>query len=406
MKELLEQQITRIDGELSLTLSNNKVLIRSETGRPDIRNLLIGKPYTEAPLIVSKTSEISSLANMLASITAFEKLFRIEERVALSRLRKILLLGQLIQNHTHHFFWEILPDYLGHKSLLDLKDDNSNLYRLGMTLMSLGSEVITTFGGRSIHPLTLEINSFGRIDLLQVKNLKKKIETSMPLFLEMLEIAANLNYPTFLKRDVEFSCLQDEKSYSLLNGKITSTLRIRTNVSNWDKNFKRKEGMIKLHDSFFCCGPLARLNLQKEFLRSRTKKAIKGLEVQIDYKNPYHSVLAEAIELFNSADKVTALMEKVLDSSGLKKLTPYTFRAGETTGAVESPNGTIYQAYKISKEGLIEDFDIMTATIQNKTMLQKDIKTLIESTEDFQAEKRERLLEMLIRAYNPVAAEL
>jgi len=48
----------------------------------------------------------------------------------------------------------------------------------------------------------------------------------------------------------------------------------------------------------------------------------------------------------------------------------------------------------------------MTATIQNKTMLQKDIKTLIESTEDFQAEKRERLLEMLIRAYNPVAAEL
>jgi coenzyme F420-reducing hydrogenase alpha subunit len=74
---------------------------------------------------------------------------------------------------------------------------------------------------------------------------------------------------------------------------------------------------------------------------------------------------------------------------------------GSGVGAVEAPRGILYHYVKTDSAGDIIDYDIIPPTAQNLANLEADAKELIKATKNLSSLKRKKLLEMLVRAYDP-----
>ena len=70
-------------------------------------------------------------------------------------------------------------------------------------------------------------------------------------------------------------------------------------------------------------------------------------------------------------------------------------------GAVEAPRGGLYHEIVLDEKGIIKEVNIITPTVQNMSSLEGTAQKLIEQTISLSKDKRKRLLEMLIRAYDP-----
>jgi len=80
---------------------------------------------------------------------------------------------------------------------------------------------------------------------------------------------------------------------------------------------------------------------------------------------------------------------------------PFRVRASSAAGAIEAPRGTLYHSYEIDDKGIIQSCDIITPTVQNLENIEKDAEYILENTKKLSEDERYRLLEMLVRAYDP-----
>ena len=70
-------------------------------------------------------------------------------------------------------------------------------------------------------------------------------------------------------------------------------------------------------------------------------------------------------------------------------------------GAVEAPRGGLYHEVHLDKKGIITEANIITPTVQNLTSIEKSSQALISQSKNRSKKHLERLLTMLVRAYDP-----
>jgi len=77
-------------------------------------------------------------------------------------------------------------------------------------------------------------------------------------------------------------------------------------------------------------------------------------------------------------------------------------------GAVEAPRGGLYHEVHLDpasrgagKNNIIVEANIITPTVQNLTSIEKSARALLEQTKNRPQKETERLLNMLVRAYDP-----
>ena len=390
---LSDEFITKIEGHgaLHVDWDKNEAKLKVLEGERLFEGMLEGRTPEEAHWITPRICGVCPVAHNLASVAACEDAFGITPNQTTILLRKLMMAGQIIQSHFLHLFFLILPDYIGIDRGTELSKKNPKAFQMALDLKEVSDGIVQTVAGRNVHPTTTTIGGFHKIpsknSLIALSEMLKKTreaaEKTAKLFL-------SLNYPR-LKVDLEFISQKD--------GEIVSTENETSLIKDYKKDIEEevkdystaKFGRYKKREVMV--GALSRMaNLD-------AKK-----ESGLDYQNPFHNNLSQAIEILlyheQAENLVGQLLTDELDASIAVK-PENTSAPFIGIGAVEAPRGGLYHEFHINEKGIITYANIITPTVQNLTSIEKSANALLEQHKNRPLEEKKHLLEMLVRAYDP-----
>ncbi len=403
--------ICKIEGHGTLDIKFDKCQARLNIleGERLFEGMLLGRPYKDGPFITSRICGVCPTVHYLTAVCAIENALGIKVTSETEALRKVLLAGQIIQSHILHLFFLALPDYLGIDSALEISKKFPSEFQIALGLKKFSDGLVQKIGGRAVHPITPQISGFDKVPTKSDLNLLlSEAENILNKATDTVKLFAKLDYPD-LSHNIEYLASGNKKEYQIYNAsEIISSKNSGFKSADYNKhitemvkdystakfNIKDKKG--------FMTGALARLNINQKYLNPKTKKLIKELGIKFPSNNPFHNNLAQAVEVLHFAESIIILLNKLLSADLEKaKVFDYEIRKGYGVGACEAPRGTLYHAYEIDKKGLINKCDIITPTSQNLTSIEEAANLLLENTKKLNQKKRQQLLEMLIRAYDP-----
>lgn len=410
MKEKITPQfIAKIEGHgrLKVNWRANRVRLEILEGERLFEGLVVGRKAEEAPWITSRICGVCPISHHLASLKAIESALGIEPPAIVKELRKLLLIAQIIQSHTLHLYFLALPDYLGLDSGLSLSETHPQIFKSALILKEFSDKLAETIGGRRVHPITPTIGGFYR----EIK--KEKLEKILPLLKKALlsakntgRLFASLNYPQ-IEKPLVFLSLYSSKDYAIYDGEfLVSNFGLKTSPANYKRFIEEK---VKSYSTAkfgsyqgrgLMVGALARLCLQNQFLNPLAKKMFANLK--INFKNPYYNNLAQAIEILHFTEEAKKILEKLLKRDfEIKPLRKTSSGIKRGVGFVEAPRGTLYHEYKIDKEGYLQEANIVTPTVQNLTSIESVAQKILDTYRRLKIEEKAKLIEMLVRAYDP-----
>lgn len=398
-------------GKLDVNWDTNKVTLEVHEGERLFEGMVVGRPVSELYWITPRICGICPIAHNLAAIKAVENALNLEISPNTILLRKLLLDAQMIQSHTLHLYFLVSPDYLGLDSGLEIVKTHPVYFNQALELKRVSDLIADVVGGRGIHPTATCAGGFHKVPSRD-KLIKLKSEA-----LKLLEAAkgclslfTSLNYPK-ITTNLELFAQINNDTYEIYDGKrIVSTNDLDKGISDYKeviteevKSYSTaKFGMHK--GKGFMVGALARLNLQEKLLPANIRHLVK--EAGLDFQNPFHNNIAQAIEIYQFVQEIIDILQ-VLTKDGIdlkntklpKELNPKEKSAG--IGALEAPRGGLYYEIEIDKEGLLTDCNIITPTVQNLTSIEESAQAVLDQTKKEDREKRQKILEMLVRAYDP-----
>jgi len=414
MKNTYKQYIAKIEGHgtLHIDFQKNKAKLNIEEGERLIEGIMLGRAYHDAPFITSRICGVCPIAHHTASILALEDAFKIKIDRTTQRLRKLLVCAQMIQSHTLHLYFLALGDYLGKDSTLVLAESNPKIFKNALNLKKISDHIADCVAGRNVHPITPTIGGFLRIPTKDnLRKLLSEIDASHPAIVETIKLFSSFSYPQ-LQNQTKYLSLPSSRAYTTISDTIEVSSGETFNKRNYMKNIietVRKDSPAK-YSTYkgkpFMLGALARLSMNTRSLnqeaRDLYKKYINNLGNFPAY-NSFHNNFAQAVEIVHFYEEAKALIKKLLDDKHYHYKKPPTPKLKKTKGCatIEAPRGILYHYYEITKTGKISECNIITPTAQSLTNLEKDSKVLMKQTENLSQKERTRLIEMLIRAYDP-----
>lgn len=218
---------------------------------------------------------------------------------------------------------------------------------------------------------------------------------------------ARLHYP-HLNRKTEYLSLAEGDKPDILGDTIISSEGLETGAQNYQYVIKEK---IKPYSSAkfsekdghgFLVGALARLNLGDiSDLNPKAKRTVRALDVKFPCHNTFKNNLAQAVELLHYLEETEKSLTAYLEGKKQRHKEGYRVKAGTGVGAIEAPRGTLYHMYEFDKNGVVTACDIVTPTAQNLTNLEDDANEYLKQNKSATIPRRQKELEMLIRAYDP-----
>lgn len=403
--------IAKIEGHGSLTVDwkKNSVKLNVHEGERLFEGILVGRKAEEAYWITPRICGVCPVAHNLASLKAIEAALGIEVTDTTVLLRRLMMAGQIIQSHMLHLYFLSLPDYLGIDSAIELAKKNPLVLNNALALKKVSDYIVYVVGGRSIHPTTTVAGGFLKMPTKQsLKKLAKEVDNMAEAALATVELCASLKYPE-IETEIEFvsqvsdSELAEEFTvYGVSH--IVSNLEGKHEIKQYKKiieeeirsystaKFGRYQGREML------VGALARLAVQPNGLSPQAKKYL----TKVNFKNPYHNNLAQGIEILHFQQEAKQIIAQLLNLKLNSKIVqPSKNPPLKGIGAVEAPRGGLYHEIHLDQKGIITYANIITPTVQNLTSMEKSAKAVLEQTKNMTKKERERLLNMLVRAYDP-----
>jgi len=390
--------IAKIEGHGSLRVNweNNTIKLHVHEGERLFEGILVGKTAEEAHWITPRICGICPIAHNLASLASLENALGIKINETAKLLRGLMKAGQMIQSHVLHLFFLSLPDYIGLDKGTELVKKDPKSFAKALSLKELADEIAFVIAGRNVHPTTTAIGGFHKIPskkeleklLEKIKKTEKEVEWAVKFFSE-------LKYPE-LKVDLELVSQKDGKIVSNKTSDVdrkTSDVDIKDYKQNLEEELRdystAKFG--KFQGREIMVGALARL--------ANVRHSVSNI---LDFNNPFHNNIAQAVEIFEFSKEAEEIIEKLLtremDSIIAKPSENATLKG---IGAVEAPRGGLYHEIHLDEKGIITYANIITPTVQNLTSIEKSANALMEQFKDRPTKEKEKLLNMLVRAYDP-----
>jgi len=383
-----------------------------------IEGILVGRNYTQAPIITSRICGICPVVHALTSIKAVEDALQIKVSEQTTVLRKIMELAQILHSHALHLYFLSMPDFFGVENDLEFLKQFPKAGRSAVSIREWATNVLDIIAGRVVHPITVEVGGFKILP--KEKSLQQIYfgwEKAMADAMELVLFAASISYPQF-ERKTEFLSLTSKNEYAIFNGDIVayphkkfSIKKINDFISEYQlQGLSAKRA--KFNNKSFMVGALARLHNNHEQLSIQAKKAVADLRLRFPVYNTFYNVLAQAIEVLHCTEEMGRLIEKLLqkgikeETSDAKKLKLIAYgnpKNRTTTGsaAVEAPRGILYHNYEIDRDGNIISCRIITPTVMFLTNIEEDLKILIAKSGKMLPAERQLKIKTLIRAYDP-----
>lgn len=373
-----------------------------------LEGILRGRKYYEVSHITARICGICPVVHTFTSLKALENLMDIGISEQTILLRKLMMLGQMINSHSLHIFFFSLSDFFGIDSDLKLIQKYPDKTKQAIAIRDFGNKIIEIIGGRSIHPLTPEVGGFTKLpDSQKIRQIRESAKKILPDAIKLASFFAKLHYPEF-NRETNFVSLKSDSEYAIYDGKITINGKsIEKDIFPFMEKIKEYqvvEDAVKrttINEKPYKVGAIARINNNAEQLNPKAKKILQAAKINLPSQNPFHNILAQAVEIVHSIEETIKLTKKkiTIKTENLK----YEIKQGSGAAAIEAPRGTLFYFYEIRENGLVKNCNIITPTAQNLARLEEDLKIWLPrlEKEGLNEKQIKDKIRMLIRAYDP-----
>lgn len=406
------EMMTRVEGEGGVSIDIEGGKLRNVT--VDIfepprffEAFLVGRSLFEVPDLVARICGICPVAYQITAAQALETALGATVTPEIRALRRLLYCGEWIQSHALHIYLLQAPDFLGYDSAISLATAHPDAVNRGLRLKRLGNQLMDVIGGRSVHPVNVCVGGFYRTpDRRELMAIKDELHSAIDEALRTVELVSSFNFRE-LTPEMEFVSLTHAREYPIDDGRLLLSRGIAAEVKDFEQLFLECHvpHSNALHSvrsdkgtSYFV-GPLARINMNADRLGRRAGKAVSQCGVKWPSPNPYHGIVARAIELVYACEEALALLENYVEPASPRvECKP---RRGEGCGATEAPRGLLYHRYRVSDHGLVESARIVPPTAQNLQRMEDDLRLLVPGMIDAPDAELVDACEKLVRSYDP-----
>jgi coenzyme F420-reducing hydrogenase alpha subunit len=438
-KEITISPTTRIEGHGKVTIFLDEYGNVSDAHfyATEIRGFdyfLRGMEAERLPFIISRICGVCSTAHMLASVKAIESIFETEITDTARKLRELLLMGQIISNHSLVFFFLTLPDFWfsaeedpSKRNIFQIMREKPEIGKKAMTLRSFGVQILDTIGKREVHVVSLIPG--GLINPLKEKEreeMLKTAENACKITKEALELGKELfdkNWPDFRKAGdykTNYMALTREDSLEFYDGKIRIINPEGEILAEFISEDYMKYVEEKRYEWTFAkfaylkglewptgivqVGSIARMNVSKKVSTELANEEL--IEFKRKFGSPAYATLlfdyARLIDMMYACERAKELLEDE-DITKTDTRVKVKLKGGEGIGVVEAPRGTLAHHYVLTRNGRLKSMKLIIPTQVNNAAINLNVK---DAAIEFihQGEIKPGLLnriEMIIRAYDP-----
>ena len=410
-----------------------------------------GRPSEEMPRITPKICGVCPTAHHMASQKTLDDLYKVDPPLTAKKIRELMYSAFMFEDHALHFYFLGGPDFIvgpdapkGSRNILGVIDKVG--LDIGKTVIKNRKqcrEIITTLGGRVIHPvsglpggvtkgLTLEDQEkfkkyaedaveFGKFTIQAFKDIVLKNEnyveiiTSDPYihktyYMGLVDANNKVNFYDGMIRVV------DPEGNEFAKFEVREFKEhISEHVEKWSYikfPFLKKigwKGFIDGKDSgVFRVAPLARLNASEGLTTPLAQKEYEFMYETLGGK-PVHNTLAfhwaRVIELLHAAERIKELInDDGITNSDIRNIPESVPMEG--VGVVEAPRGTLIHNYVTDENGIMKKANLIVATVHNGAAITMSIEKAAKGViKNFNVDDGVlNMVEMAFRAYDPCFA--
>lgn len=402
---------TRVEGHGNLQVyldgaRVDRVELRLSESPRLFEGLLLGKGCAEVPDIICRICSLCSTVHKVTALLAVERAFGIEVSRLTTLTRELILNGGQIQSHSLHLYCLLLPDLKAFDGISDLARHAPDLLKTGLAIKRVGNLIQETVGGRLIHPVNLTLGGLGqRIPQDTLKLLRDELDAIIPSCAEAFLLfppsydLPPLPAPNYLAlRQDRDPCTGDELCLS--GGPVFPVDRYRDFISEKVVAYSHAKS-AQISGMAPCVGALARLNLDPR-LGSAALQVFDTVRGDLVDKDIRCNALAQAVELFQAAQRARELVDLLLDLGPDEPVNvPVKPVAGQGSAACEAPRGVLIHSYSFDASGSCLAADVITPTSLNQDALAADLLSLARNLEGSEKDLMVHSLERLVRCYDP-----
>jgi NAD-reducing hydrogenase large subunit len=395
-----------------------------------------GRLYYEMPQITPRICGICPVSHHLAAIKACDTVAGVVPTPTAHKLRELMHMGQVAQSHGMHFFELAGPDLiLGFdadprvRNVAGLVEANPDLVVKAVKLRAFGQRVISTLGGRRVHPVfgvPGGVNAALSVDARDA--LLREIEAHIATAQAGLAVCKDWMAQN---KDVvdEFAVfpsgymglVQDDGALELYDGRLRLIDAKGKQREMFDPDtyldvigehvepftylkfpFYKKLGWPR---GIYRVGPLGRLNVATHIstpLAQEEMKLWKALGDGGPVEGTLYYHYARLIELVYALERIQELLEDP-EILGTDLVTPGQEITGKGVGCLEAPRGTLIHHYWTDDDGVVERVNLIVATGHNNWAMNESVNMVAKRYVDG-ANLTEGMLnrvEAAIRAHDP-----
>ncbi len=403
--------LARVEGEgaLDLTIENKQITdLKLRIYEPPryFEKFLEGRNHYDVLDTVARICGICPVAYQMSAAHAIESVFGLSISPWVRAMRRLFYCGEWMQSHSLHIHLLAAPDYLGFNSVIDMAQQYSEEVRRGLTLQTLGNDLVALFGARSVHPVGAKLGGFARApDQKSVMALLQRVTAAKQDAIDLIQWLDTLDLPDD-EQDFVSVALHHDSEYPFNEGRLISDNGLDIAVSEFEQHFKetQRDHTTALHclldGTPYLLGPLARVNLNKNQLPNEVKQIMQGLKAEFPSKNMFHSMIARALEIYFAMLESERLLANYTPTD--RPCVEFKPKAGTGYGCTEAPRGTLWHRYDMDDKGCVKKAVIVPPTSQNQARIEQDLKdSLINFGLDKTKEQLQLHAEKVIRNYDP-----
>jgi len=410
-KAITVKYLARVEGEggLNIQIKDNAVTrVQLKIFEPPrfFEAFLKGRNFTEAPDITCRICGICPVAYQMSSVHALERALGVTVPAPIRALRRLLYCGEWIESHGLHVFMLHAPDFLGYQDAIQMAQDHPETVKLGLQLKKAGNDIVSTLGGREIHPINVRVGGFYKAPHKRdLDPLVEKLKWARDAAVKTVRWVGGFTFPEF-ERDYEFVALRHDAEYPFNEGRVVSNKGLNIDVQDYEQHFVEEHvpysralhSTLKERGAYFA-GPLARYNLNFDRLTPLAQETAREAGLGPVCTNPFKSIIVRAVETLYAVEEALAIIEAYeRPEAPAVKVEP---RAVVGCAATEAPRGLLYHRYRIDADGVIQEAKIVPPTSQNQGIIEDDLFHFVSKRLDLPEDQLTWQCEQMVRNYDP-----
>ncbi len=348
------------------------------------------------------------MAYQMSVVTLMEKAFEVEVTPWIHRMRRMMYLGEWMESHYLHTHILAAPDFLQYRSAIEMAKDFPDEVKRGVRLQHLGNDILTLFGGRSVHPGGVKVGGFYRAPThKEIKSLIPRLKEAKKDARDVVNWFAGLPFPEVEFEDLTQVALTDpDGRYPVIADYVITNKGLQIPIEQWDQYFDEFHvpQSTALHSTKdgkpYLTSPLSRLNLNFDKLPLEVQALANSTGVNFPSNNIFHSILARGIECYYAIGEILNICENYQYPE--RSYVDVAFKAGKAWGASEAPRGIQIDYFEFDDKGRATKIRITPPTAQNLACMEADLRQSLTKFGLDQSDDALRLhAEMVIRNYDP-----